>query len=112
MGIVLFFISIILLILIECISFVVYWINKGNTKGYWLSAAKDVDKFGNHHFRHLFNNWLINKEGYQFGNIDETISCVIGKNRLTNKLTKTGLLIYYILNFIQKNHCENAAKIN
>jgi hypothetical protein len=106
MGIILFFIAIILLVLLECISFVVYWINKGNTKGYWLSAAKDIDKFGNRHFRHLFNQSLITPDGYQFGNIEETISEVLGINYYNKTLKAAGKVVVCMLT---KKHCLKAA---
>jgi hypothetical protein len=105
MGVILFFIAIILLVVLECISFIVYWINKGNTKGYWLSAAKDVDKFGNHHFRYLFNKCLIKTNGYKFGNINETISSVLGKNLKSNTLKRLGRIVVFLLT---KKHCIDA----
>jgi predicted PurR-regulated permease PerM len=108
MGIFLFFIAIVLLVVLEFISFTVYWINKGNVKGYWLSTAKDIDKFGNRHFRHLFNQSLIKTEGHQFGNIEETISEVLGINYYNKTLTTTGKIIVFILT---KKHCLKAAKL-
>jgi hypothetical protein len=106
MGILLFFIAIILLVVLECVSFVVYLINKGNVNGYWLSAARDIDKFGNRHFRHLFNQSLIKTEGYQFGNIEETISEVLGINYYHKTLTVTGKVLVFMLT---KKHCLKAA---
>ena len=97
-----------LLIILEFISFFFYWIKVGNVKGYWLSAAKDIDKFGNRHFRYLLNNTLIKKNGHQFGNISETISQVLGYNILSNTLTITGKIVVFILT---KKHCLNSIKL-
>ena len=52
---------------------------------------------GNKNFRTLFNTTLITKQGYQFGQKNETISSVLGKNYLTNTLTTTGKLLVKIL---------------
>jgi hypothetical protein len=73
-------------------------------KGYFLSSATNLDKFANREFRTLLNKTLITKDGYKFGNINETISSVLGKNESTNTLTKTGKVLVWILDKIQKNH--------
>ena len=105
LGFLLFIVAIILLIILEFISFFFYWFSVGNVNGYWLSVARDIDKFGNKHFRYLFNNTLIKKNGHQFGNIKETISQVLGYNILTNTLTIGGKIVVFILT---KKHCLNA----
>ena len=105
LGFLLFIVAIILLVLLEIISFFFYWFKIGNIKGYWLSAAIDIDKFGNRHFRFLLNNTLIKKNGHQFGNINETISKVLGYNIRTNTLTLCGKIVVFILT---KKHCLNA----
>jgi hypothetical protein len=52
---------------------------------------------------------LINiKSEHLFGNPDETISSVLGKNELKHTLTKLGKLIVWILNKIDFNHTKNA----
>ena len=75
-----------------------------NKKGYFLSSATNLDKFANREFRALLNKTLITKDSYKFGNINETISSVLGKNEITNTLTKAGKLLVWILDKIDKNH--------
>ena len=51
---------------------------------------------------------LSKKKGYKHGNINETISSVLGKNEYFGTLTKTGIALVKILNFIDKNHCAKS----
>lgn len=104
-GLLLFIISIFLFVVLEIINFFVVLFSKEKINGYWLSAAKDVDKMGNRHFRALFNKTLIKKNGYKFGNIDETISEVLGHNLILDTLTIGGKIVVFILT---KKHCLNA----
>jgi hypothetical protein len=55
-------------------------------------------------FKTLFNKVLIVELGYKFGQENETISSVLGKNLQQGTLTKTGIIIVYILDKIDKNH--------
>ena len=75
-----------------------------NKCGYFLSSAINLDKFGNREFRTLFNKTFITDKGHRFGNIKETISSVLGKNELTNTLTKAGKVLVWILDKIDKKH--------
>jgi len=83
-----------------------------NKKGYFLSSATNLDKFGNREFRTLWNKVLITDKGYQFGNINETISSVLGKNQRDNTLTKAGKVLVWILDKIDKNHCYKSISNN
>ena len=65
----------------------------------------------------IFNALNVRKKGYfldtainidRFGNIDETISSVLGKNQRFGHLTKFGKVICKILDTIDKNHCEKS----
>lgn len=56
----------------------------------------------------LFNQLLICKGGYKFGNRDETISSVLGKNVELNTLSKLGQLLNSILDFIEAGHSLNS----
>lgn len=67
-----------------------------------------MDKFGNREFRTLWNKTLIKKNGYQFGDIRETISSALGKNERDNTLSNTGKCLVWILNVIDKNHCKKS----
>ena len=48
----------------------------------------------------LIKSWAKNK----FGDEDETVSSVIGKNYLAGSLTKLGLWVRYVLHKLDKNH--------
>jgi 8-oxo-dGTP diphosphatase len=73
--------------------------------------ATAVDIYGNVACSELFNDVLIKKDSIdKFGNYGETISSVIGKNKLTNTLTKTGVLLDKILDFFDPNHSIKSIK--
>lgn len=76
----------------------------GNLGAYFWSLALSLDQLGNVIAQDVFNLLLIKKGGISFGNEDETISSVLGKNKLDNKLTRLGKGLDYILNKIDKNH--------
>lgn len=69
-----------------------------------------VDCLGNVVCRDLFNLTLINAKGYQFGEVGETISYVLGKNKQDGTLTRTGVLLADILNYIDPYHVERQVK--
>ena len=48
---------------------------------------------------------------YEFGNPDETISSVLGRNKLKNNLTYIGKTLAKILNLIEKDHVEKAIEL-
>jgi hypothetical protein len=50
----------------------------------------------------LFNKTLAT--GHRFGDIEETISSVLGKNQLTGTLTGLGKALVWILDKIDNNH--------
>lgn len=78
-------------------------------KGYFLDTAINIDRFGNREFRFSLNKYLIKENSpFRFGNIEETISSVLGKNKRFGYLTKFGKVICSILDFIDKNHCEKS----
>jgi hypothetical protein len=80
--------------------------------GYFLETATDIDRFGNRNFRTLFNLTLIKDGGYEFGDISETISFVLGANKYTNTLTIAGKVLCKILCFFDRNHCEKSFNKN
>ena len=71
---------------------------------YLYKVAKSIDQLGNVVCRDLFNDTLIKKGGYQFGNEDRTISHVLGKNEETKTLSIMGKGLAWILNTIDKDH--------
>ena len=68
-------------------------------------SALTLDKLANREFRTLWNKALITENGYHFGNIEETISAVLGHNIQQKTLTKTGKVLVFILT---KKHCLDA----
>lgn len=71
--------------------------------------AISIDQYGNVVCKDLFNSTLIKKESiYLFGNEDDTISKVIGINKINNTLSKVGIILDNILDFIDKNHSLKA----
>lgn len=77
---------------------------------FFMPVALSLDQLGNVWFAPLFNLVLRKKGGYEFGDPDQTISYVIGRNKLDGTLTAFGRLIYRGLNKIEENHCEIAVK--
>ena len=104
MGFLLFIIAYILFLPLSLINFLVV----KNKKGYFKSSAINLDKFGNREFRTLLNKTLILESGYKFGDIKETISGVLGKNQRDKTLTKTGLILVWILDKLDKNHAAKS----
>lgn len=79
-----------------------------NLSDLFFAMAYSIDMFGNILCSQLFNITLIKHNGYKFGERRETISSVLGKNILTNTLTRTGKVLSNILDFIDTNHCINS----
>lgn len=79
-------------------------------KNYFKSTAKSIDIWANREFRKLWNTTLVNHEviSYNFGVENETISSALGKNQLLKSLSKRGKVLVFILDTIDKNHCEKA----
>jgi hypothetical protein len=75
---------------------------------YLYRIALGIDQLGNVVCARLFNFFLIDITGHQFGDEDETISSVIGKNKQTNTLTMFGILLDSLLEKIDKNHSIDA----
>jgi hypothetical protein len=77
---------------------------------YFIEVALVLDEVGNVTMQHLLNDiLLIRKEDtYFFGNKNETISSVIGKNYITNTLSPLGHTLNKLLNFLDKDHALNS----
>lgn len=80
--------------------------------GYFREEAVAIDRFGNYQYHSLFNTWFVADGGYKHGNINETISSVLGKNEHFGKLTKAGKVLVKVLNFIDKDHCFKSINEN
>ena len=106
-GLILFLVSSILKWVIAPFAYV-YGIIKSLVKkefnhyNYDLAIAKD--QYGNALCKYLFNDVLITSTGYKFGDINETISSCVGKNKLKGTLTSAGKTLDWILNKVQPNH--------
>lgn len=107
MNLILFLIAYLLLLPLTFINYAVV-AHKSSSKSYFRSTAVNIDRFGNREFRALFNKVLIKENGYRFGDIRETISSVLGKNQRDKTLSKTGKVLVWALDLIDKNHCEKS----
>jgi hypothetical protein len=68
-----------------------------DTAKYQYKVAYGIDQLGNVVGAPVFNIILIKKNGYKFGNPDETISSVLGKNYRDNTLRDLGFIISHLL---------------
>lgn len=106
---ILYLIAYILLLPLTIINYIiVLFKSKDHAKRYFRTSALNIDKFGNREFRTLWNFTLKKESGYQFGNSEETISSALGKNERDGTLTKTGKILVFILNIIDKDHCKKS----
>lgn len=96
------------------------FVSKDRVK-YFRDIAEWLDQGGGVLAQDLFNLWLlrdkIDEKGktikyYPFGNIDETPSSVIGKNKLLGTFTKEGKWIDRVLDRADKNHSIDAIEEN
>jgi hypothetical protein len=75
---------------------------------YLFHIAKSIDQHGNVVCAELFNLTLIKRKGYKFGDMDKTISYVLGINAETKTLTYLGIALGKLLNTIEKDHLIKA----
>ncbi len=76
---------------------------------YFFDIAVSIDQLGNVVMRDLFNRLLITKQSpYLFGNEDEVISSVLGKNQQLGTLKFLGKLVVGLLDVIDPNHSINS----
>lgn len=74
----------------------------------FLQIAISIDQNGNVIMQDVFNGLFKKRGGCSFGNPNETISSVLGKNESAKTLSKFGNLIAIILNKIDPNHTFNS----
>ena len=109
-GLILFTTALILQVIFYPIGFtysVVLTICKSGYKAldrYLFNCAIAADQHANTFLAKLFNDIMIKVGGHQFGNPDETISSVLGKNVKSKTLSYTGKALDFILNQIDKDH--------
>ncbi len=70
---------------------------KKSFSNYFIGQALEVDVFANYHFRTLWNTILKDKNGYNFGEKNETISSALGKNQRDKTLSFLGWFLNFIL---------------
>ncbi len=75
---------------------------------YFLVIAISIDQMGNVIMQELFNDVLIKNSGVRFGNEDETISSVLGKNQQAGTLTLIGKGLNGLLHLLEKDHSIKA----
>ena len=113
-GVLLFFISILLLVITGPLGFVYGLFHSLFTRGfsglsgYTLKIAISIDQLGNVIMQHLLNLLWITERGYKFGNRDETISSALGRNKLMGTLSPFGKGIDKMLDLIDPNHSLNS----
>jgi len=79
---------------------------------YFITVALSIDQLGNVMMAKLFNDILIKTpESYKFGDEDDTVSFVLGKNQIRGTLTTTGRILADILDWIDKDHCKKAVDL-
>lgn len=71
---------------------------------YFFNCAIADDQQGNTYLAKLFNDWLIKPGGDRFGNPDETISSVLGRNLATGTLSLAGKILNWILDKLDPGH--------
>lgn len=75
---------------------------------YFQNNAESVDQSANAFMSYLLNDILLKGDYYSFGNKDETISGVLGKNKLKKTLSYSGRRICDVLNWLDDNHVEKS----
>ena len=96
-------IALLLLWAIYPIAFIVRMCFGGRAM-YCKQIAVSLDQLGNVVCDKLFNLTM----GNGFGNEDETISSVLGRNKAQGSLKLMGKVVALILNKIDKNHVEKS----
>ena len=86
----------------------IFFLDYKFVRDYYMDLAISLDQFGNVLMQGLFNVILIKSNTNKFGNPDETISSVLGKNKLNNSLTFLGRFLDNILNRLDENHSINS----
>ena len=109
-GFLLFIIAVVLIIPLTLVNMIFVYKKYKSIDGYFRNTALNIDIWGNREFRAFWNVAMRKENGYQFGVVGETISSALGKNERDNTLSKKGKLLVKILDFLDKNHCENSIR--
>jgi hypothetical protein len=109
MGILLFIIATLLWLPMTLINWIFVAAQHGLSNEYFKQTAIDIDRFGNHNFR-CFLNTTMQINGYEFGDVRETISSALGKNQRDKTLSWFGKVICFVLDKIDEDHCKKSIK--
>ncbi len=114
----LFFVAIILFIPLSILGFIWAIVDsifkhrrgkkaKNVLSRFFFACALSIDQSGNVICQELLNDCLLKKGkgAYKFGDEDETISSVLGRNKQTQTLNFVGRCLAGLLDAIDKNHC-------
>ena len=107
MGLILTIIAYILLMILSPIGVVISLLSK--PVDYFWRIAISLDQLGNVICGAPMDYLLITPESVnKFGNPDETISSVLGKNEQSETLTKAGRVLVSFLDLLDPGHAENS----
>ncbi len=116
MGVILFIISFLLVGLFTPIGMMftimrsLFTLNIKPINDYYLKLAISLDRFGNVVMGGMFNFILINDTKHQFGDDRETISSVLGKNKINKSLSYFGRRLDALLNGLDEGHSVKSIK--
>jgi len=102
-GLILLIIALTIAVILIPICFVFALFFSGRC-AFLMRVAVSIDQLGNVIGARLFNIALIKESGWQFGGEDETISSVLGKNKMLGLLKPLGRWLDRLLDRIEKDH--------
>lgn len=118
MGFILFFIAVILVgtlfivsVLVEVVFNIVTFKWKTGLKEsdvFFERMAVSLDMFGNVSCRRFLQLTMTKKGLVKFGEYGQTVSYILGMSALSNDLTLFGRFIVWILDKLDKDHCNKA----
>ncbi len=107
MGFILMIIAWLMIIICSPIGFI--WAAFKQPVKYFFKIAVSLDQLGNVICCEVLNAWMLKDNAIDFfGNPDETVSSVLGKNKLNQSLSGFGIIIDKILNKLDDNHSIKA----
>ena len=116
MGFILTIVARVLFLIVWSISPIIAFLSNLHRRSFWkfqnrlaFTDALELDIYANYACRHTWN-LIFQLEGYEFGVKGETISSALGKNQRDGTLTWVGLFICFILDTLDKDHCQNSIK--
>ena len=104
-----------LLLPITAVFMIIKYLFTGNKRmlAVWFyRTARAIDVFANVNGAEFFNSIFISEGGYKFGNPQETISSVIGKNQRDKTLSIAGQILRWSLDKVSDNHCLDSINPN